>query len=75
MHKNYYLYTINSVSKRDPKVKFYTCVERKTCRGRVHVRDGKYLKTVTDYIGRIVWFLLTFTVCLELGRQISSSTP
>ena len=25
---------INSVSNRDPKLKFYTCVERKTCGGR-----------------------------------------
>ncbi len=48
MHKNY-LYTINSVSKRGPELKFYTCMERKTCRGRVHVQDGKYLKAVTEY--------------------------
>ena len=48
MHKNY-LYTINSVSKRDPKRKFDTCVERKTCGGRVHVQDGKYLKMVTEH--------------------------
>ena len=38
MHKNY-LYTINSVPKRDPKLKFYTCMEMKTCRGRVHVQE------------------------------------
>ncbi len=48
MHKNY-LYTINSVSKRGPELKFYTCMERKTCSGRVHVQDGKYLKAVTEY--------------------------
>ena len=39
----------NSVSKRDPEVKFYTCMERKTCRGRVHAQDGKFLNTVTEY--------------------------
>ena len=48
MHKNY-LYTINSVCKRDPMLKFYTCVVRKTCGGRVHLQDGKYLKTVTEH--------------------------
>ena len=48
IHKNF-IYSINAVSKRDPDLKFYTCVERKTCKGRIHVKEGKFLKTVTEH--------------------------
>ncbi len=48
VHKNF-LYSINSQSKKDPNLKFYTCVERKTCKARIHVLNNKYLKTVTEH--------------------------
>ena len=48
VHKNF-LYSINSQSKKDPNLKFYTCVERKTCKARIHVLNNKYLKMVTEH--------------------------
>ncbi len=48
VHKNF-LYSINSQSKKDPNLKFYTCVERKTCKARIHVLNNKFLKMVTEH--------------------------
>ncbi len=48
VHENH-LYTFNSHSKRDPDLHFYVCAERKICKGRIHVKNGEFVKEVTPH--------------------------
>ncbi len=45
VHENH-MYTLNATSNRDEDLKFYIC-SVPGCKGRIHVKDGKWLKTVT----------------------------